>query len=211
MKPLLLCLILLPATALSWDNNVLDQAWRQANATPLMQAAERSDDFQSSYANYRLAMLALRQDDKKQAKQALDALQDALENYQSCDEAALYGASIGLSITLKPWQAAFIAGRANDALDFCDQPERHAPTLMVDGVGLYNTPSLLGGDRDAALEAFNRALELYAEQDAWGHEDAWLWKVRALQALERPDEARQVWETARQRYPDFVELREIAP
>lgn len=210
MTRLFIFLCLLPALGLAWDNDPLDTAWRRDQPDALITASQ-GDDFTALYAHYRLAMVAIRDDDKKQAKQSLETVQKTLKTYQSCDEAALYSASLGLSITLKPWQAAFIAGRAGDALEYCAQTPPHAPTLMVEGVALYNTPSLLGGDREQALSAFNRALEQYRKEDAWGHEDAWLWKIKALMALERTEEARTTHARATEKFPDYVELSEIAP
>ncbi|EAR10478.1 tetratricopeptide repeat protein [Reinekea blandensis] len=211
MKPFYLLLAILPGLALCWDNDSLDEAWRQERITPLMTAAQPGEDFQALYAHYRVAMIALRNDDKKQAKRSLEIVQDALEDYQSCDEAALYAASIGLSISIKPWQAAFIAGRAEDALATCEQSQGHAPTLMVKGIASFNTPALLGGDREAALALFNDALTQYETSDAWGHEDAWLWKVKTLSALEQTASAKETWKRAQARYPDFRELLEIEP
>lgn len=209
MRILALVFSLIPALSLAWDNESLDSAWRQDKTAPLQQAAG-TDSFTALYAHYRLAMVAIREDDKKQAKRSLDAIKDSLKDYQSCDEAALYAASLGLSITLKPWQAAFIAGRAEDAMEYCKQPP-HAPSLMVSGIAQYNTPGLLGGDREEALKTFSQAIALYSEQDAWGHEDAWLWKIKALQALERDDEAVTAYEEAIALFPDYIELTEIAP
>ena len=211
MKPFFLLLAILPGLAFCWDNDPLDEAWRQDRIAPLMAATQSGEDFQALYAHYRIAMIALRNDDKKQAKRSLEIVQDALEDYQSCDEAALYAASIGLSISIKPWQAAFIAGRAEDALADCDQNQSHAPTLMVKGIASFNTPALLGGDREAALALFNDALAEYDSSDAWGHEDAWLWKVKTLIALDQPANAEETWERAQARYPDFRELLEIEP
>lgn len=207
MKHFLTFLILLSATtAFSWDNNTIDQHWHSQNVDGLKQASQ-GDEFEHLYAHYRLAMIAIHQDDKKTAKKSLDTIRKALKgNYNNEDEAALYSASLGQSITLKPWQAAFIAGGAEDALDYSfGLSDSHAPTLMVQGIAKYNTPSMLGGDRDEALTLFEKAIELYQETEAWGFEDAWLWKTKALFALDRKEEAIDSLNQLKTAYPDYYE------
>jgi tetratricopeptide (TPR) repeat protein len=193
-------------SAFSWDNNSIDQHWHTQDIAELTRASE-GGDFQHLYAHYRLAMIAIYQDDKKTAKKSLDTIRKALKGkYKTADEAALYSASLGQSITLKPWQAAFIAGGAEEALEYSfELTDTHAPTLMVQGIAKYNTPSMLGGDREVALELFEKAIELYKETEAWGYEDAWLWKTKALYALDRSQEAIDSLNQLRATYPDYYE------
>jgi hypothetical protein len=192
----------------AWDNNQIDNIWHSEDLGALNKASN-GENFEQSYASYRLAMAAINQGDKKLAKSALDKLRKRLKNkYKTADEAALYSASLGLSITLKPWQAAFIAKGAENALDYSfENFQDHAPTLMVKGIALYNTPKLLGGDRELALETFNKAIELYDLEEAWGYEDARLWRVKALYALELSTEATSSLEQLRADYPNFKEAQ----
>lgn len=206
----IVCLVCIASFTAAWDNESIDQAWRSENTQALAKSTQ-GDDFLALYANYRLAMVAINLDDKKTAKTALDAIKDSLKNdYNTVDEAALYSASLGLSITLKPWQAAFIAGGAEDALDFSlAKQSDHAPTLMVKGIAMFNTPSLLGGDKAAALMYFDKAIALYEAEPAWGYEDALLWRVKALQVLGQTDAASQALSDLRSKFPDFVEANAL--
>ncbi len=202
----MLLLLFTANSAYSWDDNVIDQYWRSQNIDELKRASQ-GDQFKNLYAHYRLAMVAIHQDDKKTAQKSLDRIRKALKgSYNTADEAALYSASLGQSITLKPWQAAFIAGGAEDALDYSfELSDSHAPTLMVKGIAKYNTPSMLGGDRKDALDLFEQAIELYQETEAWGYEDAWLWKTKALYSLDRKAEAMESLNKLKAAFPDYYE------
>lgn len=209
-KALLAIFLLLPLSGYGWDDNSLDLAWRSHDLQPLQQASANSD-FRGWYAHYRMAMLALDNDDKKQAKASLDILKNALKNnYQSTDEAALYSMSLGLTIALKPWQAAFIAGSAEDSLQYCkDQPDEHPACYLVEGTAQFNTPSLLGGDKVEALNTFEKAIALYTQEESWGYEDALLWKVKTLIALERLNEARSARQELLTLFPDFLDAQRL--
>jgi len=205
---LLLAFSLTPA--FGWDNNDIDRAWRAEQSERLQQLTSQ-DRFAELYIHYRLAMIALNNDDKKTAKASLETIKDTLKkSYQTQDEAALYSAALGLSITLKPWQAAFIAGDAEDALAYSlEISKEHAPTLMVKGIALHNTPSLLGGDKAKALEYFDKALTIYQQTEAWGLEDAWLWKAKTLYKLDRIADAESTLQDLRDQYPDFKEAQNL--
>ncbi len=205
-----LCLLCFAGVSFAWDNDDVDTAWRSENLEQLANFSQEQG-FLSLYAHYRLAMVAINKDEKKIAKKSLDVIKDALKGkYQTPDEAALYSTTLGLSITLKPWQAAFIASGAEDALDFSfAKQDDHAPTLMVKGIAMFNTPSLLGGDKALALEYFNKAISLYKTEPAWGYEDALLWRVKALQTLGDSDAARQSLAALQTMYPDFVEANDL--
>lgn len=198
----------LASLSFAWDNNTLDEAWRADNLAAL-QSHTAASDFEAQYVQYRVGMIALRKDDKKLAKKALDSVIDFYENnYTNADEAALYSAALGLSIAIRPWKALSISKKAETALDFAkEQATDHAPTLMVEGIALFNTPSFMGGDKALAVQTFEQAIALYKQQEAWGLEDAWLWKVKALQATEQTAETD--YETAIQAFPDYIELTEL--
>jgi len=202
---LFLTVLLVSPKLLAWDDNRIDTLWRTDALSDLRQTLP-GDGFGRWYGYYRLGQLALERGDKKAAKDALYLIRDELEDtYQTPDQAALYAATLGLSIGLKPWQAIFIAGKAETALVASEAlTADHAPTAMVRGIGLFNTPALMGGDKEAALDHFNRALALYDGNEAWGLEDAWLWQIKALLALERRAEAQASAFALRTRYPDFI-------
>jgi len=202
---LLLTALLISPNLLAWDDNRIDTLWRTEALTELSQSLAE-DGFERWYGYYRLGQLALERGDKKAAKAALYLIRDELkDNYETADQAALYAATLGLSIALKPWQAVFIAGRAEKSLAASEALSAdHAPTAMVRGIGLFNTPALMGGDKAAALAHFNRALALYEGAEAWGMEDAWLWQIKALLALDRHTEAEASAFALLTRYPDFI-------
>jgi len=207
---LLVTALLVSTHVLAWDDNRIDTLWRTNAPAELGQTLD-TDGFGRLYAHYRLGQLALERGDKKAAKASLYLVLDELkDNYQDNDQAALYAASLGLSIGLKPWQAVFIAGRAEDAMTASEAMDTdHAPTAMVRGIGLFNTPALMGGDKEAALGHFNRALALYDGNEAWGLEDAWLWQIKALMALDRRAEAEVSARALLERYPDFISATEV--
>lgn len=205
-----LALVMLALPAAAWEDATLDQLWRTQDMVGLQQADTESD-FAAAYRSFRIALLALSQDDKKLAKNALTAIIERYANqYQTTDEAALYYAALGASIALRPWQLLSISRQSEQALAFAkDADKTHAPTLMVEAIGLVNAPALFGGDKRKAVALFQQALTLYAQQSAWGEEDAWLWKIKALQDLGENEEARAAKALALQRYPDFIELQNL--
>lgn len=198
------------SAALAWDNNEIDSAWRQDDAASL-EAIETENEFERLYQQYRVGMLAMRTGDKKLAKSALGDVQKSLKNnYSNTNEAALYSAALGQSIALSPLRAVFLANQAEEALEYSfGQDTQHAPTLMVRAIALYNTPSLMGGDKEKAVTVFEEAISLYEQQEAWGYEDAWLWKIRALQATGQTEQAKADLEKALALFPDYAELQEL--
>jgi hypothetical protein len=207
---LLLSVLLVSPNVLAWDDNRIDTLWRTDALTELSQTLP-GDGFERWYGYYRLGQLALERGDKRAAKDALYLIRDELKgSYQTPDQAALYAATLGLSIGLKPWQAIFIAGKAETALVASEAlSDNHAPTAMVRGIGLFNTPALMGGDKAVALDHFNRALTLYDVNEAWGMEDAWLWQIKALLALDRRAEAEASAAALLTRYPDFSQAKSL--
>jgi tetratricopeptide (TPR) repeat protein len=195
---------------MAWDNNEIDTAWRQDNAKALS-AFETTNEFERLYQQYRIGMLAMREGDKKLAKKALGEVQKSLKNnYTNTNEAALYSATLGQAIALSPFRAVFLAGQAEEALEYSFETEtQHAPTLMVRAIALYNTPSMMGGDKERAVTVFEEAISLYEQQEAWGYEDAWLWKIRALQATGQIDQAKADLAKALELFPDYAELQEL--
>ncbi|MDN3649922.1 hypothetical protein QWZ13_13460 [Reinekea marina] len=204
-------IFILSSAAYAWDNNEIDQAWRTENIDQLTKLA-KLDGFDALYSHYRLALLAQEKGDKKLAKNSLEIIFDALEdNYQSADQAALYYNALGLSIALKPWTAAFTLKKANKAIEYSDlAAPNHAPSLVAKAVGLINRPAFAGGDKAQALIYLDEALETYRLTEAWGYEDAWLWKVKVLAALDQPDQAQATLKALLTQFPDFKAAERLA-
>ena len=205
---ILLTFVSLPAFA--WDNDPIDQAWRSNDLEALQQMAQ-GDDFSALYSHYRIALIAQEQGNKKLANQSLKVVLDKLsDHYQTADEAALYYNCIGLSIALKPWTAAFAVKKADKALNYSESLSTdHPPTLVAKGVGLFNRPSFVGGDKAQALVYFDQALMLYQLEEAWAYEDAWLWKIKALIKTDQPVLAAEQQRLLLQQFPDFIAAKEL--
>jgi tetratricopeptide (TPR) repeat protein len=70
---------------------------------------------------------------------------------------------------------------------------------LLQGLNSFNTPEQYGGSKQTALEIFNRAVELYAEDEEnthWGLMDVYAWRGQALLALGDKDKARTDFEKA---------------
>ncbi|MFQ3229906.1 tetratricopeptide repeat protein [Reinekea sp.] len=203
-------LTFLATPALAWDNDDIDAAWR-ANDLDSLRALAQGEGFSALYSHYRIALIAQEQGDKKLAKKSLDIITDQLEdNYQNADEAALYYNSVGLTIALKPWTAAFAIKKATQALEYSEAlTPNHAPTLVANAVGLLNRPAFAGGDKDQALIYFEQALARYQQQEAWGYEDALLWRIKALDATDKTELAVEQLKLLQQKYPNFVAAQEL--
>lgn len=132
-----------------------------------------------------------------QAARALGQLDLAEEHLEDLDEAAL---SLGQSATVRELWASILALRAKLAESQAEAQVAIARYEAAgDGVGVARTRLLMGdvlargGDREGAIEVFDRVAEEAAAVDADGIA-LWArwWRARCLRALGRVDAAREL-------------------
>jgi tetratricopeptide (TPR) repeat protein len=88
--------------------------------------------------------------------------------------------------------------------------------VFLNAIGLYNKPSMFGGDREAALDGFKRAARLTAQETVsdplaprWGRADALAWTGVAHIKAGRPTKARAAFREALRVNPDFGWVRDV--
>ena len=74
----------------------------------------------------------------------------------------------------------------------------------------FNTPEMFGGNKEKGLQGFQRAAELFAQEEptdhiqpVWGHREAYAWLGIAYQNQGELESARAAFEKALEIDPDF--------
>ncbi|MGL6161706.1 hypothetical protein [Microbulbifer sp.] len=172
---------------------------------------EMEDSYSRAYAGYRLA-IARHLNDDGDAGKALGLAIDALEGGESVqsdsDSAALLAMAYGYRIALSPLSAMRYGPKSHKMVRRALALDGENPLArLANGISLFNTPGAFGGDKQKALEAFERAAALYhagrggATAD-WGLAEALVWKGLAQRELGREREAAQSWREALATRPD---------
>ncbi|MEM1127539.1 MAG: tetratricopeptide repeat protein [Bacteroidota bacterium] len=199
---------------------------RMAQARPILERAT-GDAARGALAHYYLGHLHaswmnLIQDDKDAQKQHLDQAIEHLEQAidvddQMADAYALLGGLYGQKVAFAPMRAMFLGPKADRMLDQAFQLEPDNPrTALIAARSTYYKPRMFGGDKEAALEGFERAASLFEEsmptdpvQPSWGHDESYAWIGIAHMDAERMDEAQAAFERALEINPDYGWVRHV--
>ncbi len=122
--------------------------------------------------------------------------------------AGVYGQRMGLN----PMTQGMMLGSDTDAaLERAkDLAPKNPRVWIIDGTSDFFTPSMFGGDKERALEKFEKAARL-AEQESvedplmpsWGHAEAHAWIGIAHMDAEQYDQARKAFEEALRINPEY--------
>jgi tetratricopeptide (TPR) repeat protein len=107
--------------------------------------------------------------------------------------------------------------KANQALTRAKERAPNNPrVLLMEGIGLYNTPSMWGGDKAKAVEHLREAITRFEEaspddplQPDWGHADAYAWLGIAHADANRTDAARAAFQNALHVRPGYVWVERV--
>ncbi len=166
-------------------------------------------------ADYRIAGL-LGEESKEQAdehlKAAVEHLQQATEvDPRSAEAYALLSSVYGLQIGLSPMKSMILGPRVGKAAQKAKQLAPDNPRVVLSGaIGDFNTPKMFGGSKEKGLQGFQRAIELFAQQEpthpiqpVWGHREAYAWLGIANQDRGELESARAAFEKALEIDPGF--------
>jgi len=177
------------------------------------EVAENSDQFESAYLGYRLAIVYMTRQNGDEATVILDDVIESLAKGtiadDDADSLALLSAATGLRISLSPMVSGMSLGPKSElAIQRAISIDPDNPTVwLVRGIGLYNTPEMFGGSADKALDALNRSIEQFdtgvARERQWGHADAYIWRGIVLQSIGDRDLARNDYSQALAVSPDY--------
>ncbi|MFO8097986.1 MAG: tetratricopeptide repeat protein [Salinibacter sp.] len=133
------------------------------------------------------------------------------------DAWALLAGSYGQMMGMNPMQGMTLSSDADDAIERAkDLAPRNPRVWIIDGTSDFFTPSMFGGDKERALEKFEKAARL-AEQEStddplapsWGHAEAYAWTGLVHMDADRYEDARSAFQTALNLDPDFGWVQEV--
>ena len=169
-------------------------------------------------ADYRIVDLLLAEgDENKDAasehlKATVEHLKEATEvDPQSAEAYALLSSAYGRQIALSPIKGMLLGRRAGKALKKAMQLAPDNPRVVLSAaISDFNTPKMFGGSKEKGLQGFQRAAELFAQEDpvnpihpVWGHSRTYAWLGIAYQDRGELELARAAFEKALEINPGF--------
>ena len=123
------------------------------------------------------------------------------------DANALLGGLTGMSIAFSPISGMFLGSKSDNYLTKALKLNaENAFALLQQGSSLYNTPRMFGGDVNAAVSTFEKAIAIFEKQNDeydWIKLETMVWLGQALQNLERTDEAVAVYNKILEKEPNY--------
>lgn len=196
--------------------DAIDQAARQNNSAQLQQfSQQRTDPYGVAYSNYRLAVAASVQGDEATLKPALTTAAEQLdtllkgqpEQNLQVEALALLASVRGMQAGYYPIKGAYYGKLSADAIAAARKLQPENPrVLLVGAILAFQTPTLFGGDKKAALKQADAAVTAFAspcQQICWGQEEAYVWRGLAKQEMGDNTGAQADWQQAVQLKPDY--------
>lgn len=195
----------------------IEQAVATLDTQALSQYSESMQGYDKGLALYRLAMSQYLTAQPELAKthlnQATEHLEAMLES-QSLNEqgmgetSALLSQVYGLQIALDPMQGARLGAKADAMLKQAEKYIPNSPRVhLIKGISAYNTPAAYGGSKAKALEHFDAAIALYAQEQtsaySWGEAETYTWRGITQLELGENNQAKQDWQQALDINPNY--------
>ncbi len=145
-------------------------------------------------------------------KAAVEHLQEATRlDPQAAEAYSLLASAYGRQIGLSPIKGMVLGGRADKALRKAMQLAPNNPRVVLSSaISDFNTPKMFGGSKEEGLQGFQRAAELFAQEEptdpihpVWGHSRTYAWLGIAYQDQGDLEQARAAFEKALEIDPDF--------
>ena len=161
-------------------------------------SAESWGHYYIALADYRIADRLLAADEKNKGaaaehlKTAVEHLQKATETEidpQAAEAYVLLSSAYGRQIGLDPIKGMTLGRRAQKSLKKAVQLAPDNPRVVLCmAIRDFNTPGMFGGSKERGLQGFQRAAELFAQEEpidpiqpAWGHSRTYAWLGLAYQ------------------------------
>ena len=168
-------------------------------------------------ADYRIAgLLGSSEESKDQAsehlKVAVEHLKKATEiDPQAAEAYALLSSAYGLQIGLSPMKSMLLGPRVGRAAQKAKKLAPDNPRVVLSAaISDFNTPKMFGGSQEKGRQGFQRATELFAQEEptdpiqpVWGHSEAYAWLGIAYQNQGELESARAAFEKALAIDPNF--------
>ena len=170
-------------------------------------------------ANYLLAQGKKNKDQaSKHLKEAAEHLEGATREDITREDAKVVAAEIyallssvyGRQISLSGIKGMFLGPKSGNLLKKAEQLAPDNPRVVLSAaISAFNTPKMWGGSKERAIEGFQRAAELFAQEKptdpihpVWGHSEAYTWLGIAYMDRDEEDSARVAFEKALEIDPD---------
>ena len=175
-------------------------------------------------ADYRIAdyLLAAGEENKGAASDHLKAtvehLKEATEiDPQAAEAYSLLSSAYGRQIGLNSIKGMVLGRRAQKALKKAVQLAPDNPRVVLcTAIRDFNTPGMFGGSKEKGLRGFQRAAELFAQEEpsdpiqpAWGHSRTYAWLGLAYQDRGELALARAAFAKALAINPDFSWVKNV--
>ena len=169
-------------------------------------------------ADYRIASYLLGADEEskdqaaKHLKTTVEHLKKATEiDPQTAEAYALLSSAYGLQIGLSPMKSMFLGPKSRKAIQKAKKLAPDNPRVVLSAaISTFNTPKMFGGSKEKGLQGFQRASELFAQEEptdpihpVWGHSRTYAWLGIAYQNRGELESARAAFEKALEVNPDF--------
>ena len=165
-------------------------------------------------ADYRIAGLleGESKDPSEHLNAAVEHLKKATEiDPQAAEAYSLLSSVYGWQIGLSPMKSMLLGPRVGKAAQKAKQLAPDNPRVVLSAaISDFNTPEMFGGSKEKGLQGFQRAAELFAQEEptdpiqpVWGHREAYAWLGIAYQNQGELESARAAFEKALEIDPDF--------
>ena len=165
-------------------------------------------------ADYRIAGLleGESKDPSEHLNAAVEHLKKATEiDPQAAEAYSLLSSVYGWQIGLSPMKSMLLGPRVGKAAQKAKQLAPDNPRVVLSAaISDFNTPEMFGGNKEKGLQGFQRAAELFAQEEptdpiqpVWGHREAYAWLGIAYQNQGELESARAAFGKALEIDPDF--------
>ena len=169
-------------------------------------------------ADYRIVDLLLAAGEKNKdaasehLKAAVEHLQEATRlDPQAAEAYSLLASVYGRQIGLNPVKSMVLGARVGNAIKKAMQLAPDNPRVVLSAaISDFNTPKMFGGSKEEGLQGFQRAAELFAQEEltapihpAWGHSRTYAWLGIAYQDRGELEQARAAFAKALEIDPNF--------
>ncbi|WP_185154348.1 lipopolysaccharide assembly protein LapB [Fulvivirga sp. M361] len=170
--------------------------------------------YQLALAQHGLLNASLIDQDEDLFDAYLETTKDNLEKLISSEHEpgnsrALLSSIYGMEMSYSSWKGMFLGAKSSKNMEKALKIAPNSPMVwQIRGISKLFTPSMFGGDKQEALTALKKAIELYEgasplPQSNWRYIDAYAWLGQCYQKLEKTEEARSTYHKALVLEPDF--------
>lgn len=203
------------------NTNLLNKAIGICDRVLSAEQGNKYAQYYKLYAQYRLISNL----SQKNPDQAFRLIDEALESASNIQNAKAFSSEMKtvlagiymMKLSKDKTEAATISGKIHGLLDEAEQLDPNNPrAYLIRGIMLFNTPKFFGGDKDAAIQSFRKAINLLKNNKEkenselspqWGLLDAHAWLGIALTSKGKYTEAKMIYKKALSIAPKFAWIK----